>query len=485
MTPNIPILAWAPDADPTTPGVLSDIEAMVPTARGYAAEPTLAASSSYALTLAEPPLSAQTIQYKAGTVPFVSTGTKLRAFLMGGWADVSRTATTYATAGTANPWRFEAFSTPSNDRIALAVQAQNQLQAKADSTAGPFSNVTAAPKAETMAVQRGFVLLGNYTSTAGTLFVDGWTCSALEDHTSWAPDIATQAAAGRLTSTPGEIVRLISFQDYVVAFKRRSMYRGTYVGAADNTWSWPVVHRSIGLASHDAVCEADGVLYWLGYDGFYRWAGGAVQRIQSAPWTWLRGQLPAGSVEFANHPKAVWDDAQRVVRWQFYFTITGTSNKLQMSYHPDTDRWGRNLVDVSVMFTMPPASVYTVPLGGDVYVQSPAAWFRPVSGNYVLSLPRVEPGASSLTTGDIGDDDQASVLSRARLRTLTAGSAKAVQHFYRMNLGDALTTGESAFETDGKFDVSHSARWHRLKFSQIGNTEVTGFSVDPPRAGKR
>lgn len=484
MTPNIPIIAWAPDADPTTPGVLSDIERMLPTARGYAAEPTLGTATSFALTLTAEPHSAQTITYKAGTVPFVGVGATLRGYF-GAWQDVSRTATTYVTASLYNPWRFDAFSTPANDRIALAVQLQNQLQAKTDSTAAVFGNVTAAPSADTMAVQRGFVLMGNYTTTAGTSFVDGWACSALEDYTNWTPDIATQSARGRLTSTPGQIVRLVAFQDYVVAFKRRSMYRGTYVGAAENTWSWPVVHRSVGLVSHDAVCEAEGVLYWLGFDGFYRWAGGAVQRIRSAPWTWLQGVLAGGSY-IDLYTRCVWDEAQRVVRWQFYFPVAGTTDKLHLTYHPDSDRWGESMIpSPGVMFSMPPGSVYVAPLGASVYTQSPVAWFQQVGSNWVLSVPRLEPGASSLTTGDIGDDDQAFVLTRARLRTLTAGGAKAAQHLHRMNLGDALTTGETVFESDGKFDVTHSARWHRLKFSQIGNTEVTGFSVDTPRAGKR
>lgn len=485
MTPNIPILAWAPDADPTVPGVLSDIENMVPTRRGYAPEPGFAATVDYALTLAEEPNHAQTIVYKAGTVPFVSSGAKIRAFIGGAWADVSRTATTYATASPYTPWVFEAFSTPTNGRVVLAVQSQNQLQQKTDTTAAVFGNVTAGPRAETMAVQRGFVLLGNYTTTAGTSFVDGWICSALEDYTNWAPDIATQAAAGRLTATEGQIIRLIAYQDYVVAFKRHSMFRGTYVGAADNTWSWPVVSRSVGLVSRDAVCEADGVLYWLAFDGFYRWAGGEVQRIQSAPWGWLQDTL-AGGGYLDIYPRCVWDSALRVVRWQFYFPIAGTTDTLHLTYNPDTDRWGRAMVSgASVMFQMPPSTVYGSPSGVNAYVQSPAAWFIKSGGSYVLSTRRFPPGTSSFTTGDIGDDDDVVALTRARTRFVSAPDTSSATHYYRMNLGDALTTGETIARNDGKYDITHAARWHRLKFAQTGRYEVTGFRVEPPKAGKR
>jgi hypothetical protein len=485
MTPNIPLIAWAPDADPTTPGVLVDVENMLPTQRGYASEPGLDDSSSYALSLGTVPAGATTLTYKAGHVPFVATALTLTGFVGGTWSMLNRTTPAYTAASADDPWRFASFSTPSSGVIALAVQAENILQAKTDSTAGPFVNVTAAPSASCIATHRGFVLLANYT-TGSTLTPDGWICSALEDYTDWTPDIATQSASGRLTATPGEIVRLVPFRDYVIAFKRYSMYRGTYVGAADNTWAWPVVSRSVGLVAHDAVCEAEGVLYWLGYDGFYRYGGGEVQRIASAPWEWLQASF-SNAAFLGVREQCVWDGAQRVVRWQLYYSLAGTTQKLQLTYHPDTDRWGKRLTpDLGAMFLLPSVSVFTSPKG--TKVSSPAVGYMVKDGtNYVLSIARESgaAGPSSATTGDIGDDDQVFALTRVRARYTTFNGAGVATHYYRMNLDEALTTGATSFRIDGKFDISHAARWHRVKFAQTDMSEIAGFSVETPRAGKR
>ena len=114
---------------------------------------------------------------------------------------------------------------------------------------------------------------------------DGWWCSALEDYTDWTPDVATQCTQGRLLQTPGGIIRLIAFGNYIIAFKNNSMLRGTYIGAP-LVWRWDVISTSVGLVGHDAVCDAEGVLYWLAEDGFSRFAGGAPQKIASAPWRW-------------------------------------------------------------------------------------------------------------------------------------------------------------------------------------------------------
>lgn len=483
MTPNIPIMAWLPDGDPTVPGVLSDIENMLPTRRGYAPEPRPLSSATYAVTLAEEPTGGQTITYKAGTIPFLATETKLYAFTGGAWNDVS-SGTYVLTDANLYPWRFESFSTPSNDRIALAVSVGNKLQAKTDTTAAAFSTVTAAPWAASMAVQRNFVVLGNY-STGGSWPVDGWICSALEDYTDWTPDIATQCASGRLTATPGGIVRLIAYQDYVIAFKLGSMFRGTYVGAASNTWSWPVISRTVGLVSHDAVIEVDGVLYWLGLDGFYRWDGGQVSRIASAPWDWMRRQYAywqwsSGKIQ------AVYDSVMRVVRFVFLGSFPGTTDNLCITYHPESDRWGRSFLPaLGWVMTLPQATVRSAPYGHSVYADNGVGYMVKTGANYVLSTASGVPLTSSFTTGDIGDDEQLFVLTRARARFLSGPTGSAATHYYRMNLDEAPTTGDTASRTDGKYDFSYAARWHRLKFTQSGMYEVAGFSVETQKAGRR
>ena len=475
MTPNIPIIAWAPDADPTVPGVLSDIENMVPTQRGYAPEFELAAPDAWTATVPAECYGAAGLVFQSLlSAVFIGAGDRLYASTGSGLNDVTRASGVYPSVGQNVPWQFAAFRD-----VAIAVQVNNATQATANYGTTDFADLAGAPKAATIAVNKNFVLLGNVND--GAAKPDGWACSALEDYSDWTPDIATQSAAGRLTATQGPILRLIAWRDYVIAFKARGVYRGTYVGAADNTWSWPLVSAEVGLIERDAVCEAEGVLYWMGEDGFYRWAGGGIERIASAPWRWFRSVL-LGSFSVAR-VQAVWDSVRRVVRFVAHVGRTGFAGPYCLTYHPDTDRWGRSDLYSQWAFTLPSSDVAL--LENSTNIATPMVPGYVHSATLEIVAHAGAASSSSFTTGDIGDDDDVVALTRARVRFLSAPTTSSATHYHRMNLGDALTTGETIARSDGKYDITHAARWHRLKFAQTGRYEVTGFRVEPPKAGKR
>lgn len=475
MTPNVPLIAWDPDGDPTRPGVMVEVSNLRPTRRGYGPEYGLGdAGAVYGATIASNPYSTALMRQPNGNeLSFVTTIDSI-GYISGGVVN-DRTGTGWTDATPELPWRLAQFGT-----VTLACQRANLLQASTQITTTDFSDVAGTYHAGTIAVQRGFVLIANFNG-GGSTDLDGWACSALEDHTDWTPDIATQAAEGRLTATPGMIRRLIAWRDYVIAFKSTSMYRGTYVGAADNTWAWPVVSSDVGLVGHDAVCEAEGVLYWIGMDGIYRWAGGVPQRIASAPWNWLMsyGVLPGLST--LQYAVAVWDAVHRLVRWSI--VIPGSVSGYVLSYHPDTDRWGLSAPESVMplyMWQQEAAAISDSTEAGLRYLQ--VGW---IGSDLVVRAQNATPGASSFTTGDIGDDEEVLAMTRARARMLIAPTTSTVTHYHRMNLGDSLTEGATIARSDGKYDVTHSARWHRLKFSQTGRYEVTGFRVETPKAGKQ
>lgn len=478
MTPNIPIIAWDPDGDPTRPGVLTAVQNMVPTRRGYASEYSLAASTQFIASLAGECFGAAHLYFDNGTVqPFFATATDLYWVYLGagGAVNVSRASPAYGAATKSFPWHFASFR-----NVALAVNYAEPLQATTNYVTTDFADVSGAPKAGTIAVNRNFVVLGAIND--GVQKDDGWACSALEDYTDWTPDIATQAATGRLTATPGRIIRMVAFKDYIIAFKETSMYRGQYVGAASNTWAWPVIDTNIGIVSPYAVCEAEGVLYWASYSGFYRYAGGAVDRIRSAPWEWLMANV-GGTGFLSLNTQAVWDGANRVVRWVI---DTADQSRYCLTYHPDTDRWGRSLLFSNWVLSAANEEVPGVD-SADANSRRSAPLFvssDPATPWQLQTLSGTD-GTSQFETGDIGDDDDAFVMTGVRARFLKAPSTSMVTHYYRQNLGDALTTGVSVSRFDGRYDISHSARWHRLRFVQAGRYEIAGFRVDMPRAGKR
>ncbi len=476
MTPNVPLLSWTPDADPTIPGVMVDVENMLPTTRGYAPDYELTDSGYAVGTLASRCYGANFVQFALATpVTFVGTDSAVFVTWGGTLTDLSR-ATPYTTINYPyEGWRFAAFGD-----VALCVSLLNQLQETSNPHGGTdFANVSGAPSAGTMCVQSNFVMLGRFGGGSWP-YGDGWWCSAQEDHTDWTPDVATQCVQGRLLQTPGSIVRLVAFGNYVIAFKQGSMLRGTYIGAPQ-VWRWDVISTSVGLFGHDAVCDAEGVLYWLAEDGFYRFAGGAPQRIASAPWRWFQASL-YDALNLSN-VQCHWDPARRAVRWYYMNDATATLNA-GLAYHPETDRWGR--------FTK------TIEWATNSYYEYCGLDVAGETSNRVLNAAVVVDSShalqcyagddianSSFTTGDIGDDEAVTGNFSARVRFVQAPASSSATHYHRMVLSDALTTGTTTTRSDGKYDLAAASRWHRLKFSQTGMCEPIGFSVDVKPAGRR
>lgn len=476
MTPNIPLLAWSPDSDPTTPGVIADLTNLLPTQRGYTPERTLG-DSGWSVTAGALP----TRCYGAALVRFATytpvvvagTGTDLYSYFGNTLNYLTRASAPYVEITSAyDAWKFAAF-----EDTTLAVSPYNVLQATAGAASGvAFADVPDAPAAGTMCVQSNFVLLGRFNSGAYP-YQDGVWCSGIETYTDWDADLATQGKQMRLLQTPGAIVRLYAFNNYVIAFKQNSMLRGTYVGTP-TVWRWDVISTSVGLVGHDAVCDAGGVLYWLAEDGFYRFDGGSVQRIASAPFEWMATTVDLFS-GVTGDTQAQWDHVRRCVRW--YYPSSGTSGlDSGLAYHPGTDRWGRFSQSIEWAAHTYSDTVYRATASVE-HLYPPAVF----DTSHMLSVYNGIPRDSTITTGDVGDDDAVLAAMRVRVRFLTGADSSALTHSYRMNLPDGLTTGATISRDDGKYDVTHGARWHRFTLSQTGYYELMGFSVDAKPAGKR
>ena len=477
MSPNLPLIAWAPDADSTGPGVISAVSNMLPTRRGYAPDFGLADAQFTGATLPDACMGAATIKPGTGTpLLLLATSSKLYSYFSGALLDLTPAAP-LVVAYYGVPFRFDAFGT-----VALAVQYANVLHASTNPSGGTdFAAVSGAPTANTMCVQSNFVMLGDTALTGGWAYSDGWWCSALGDHTDWTLDIATQCARGRLTQTPGGIVRMIAYQNDIIAFKGTSILRGSYVGVP-TVWAWSVISTDVGIAGHDCAVQAEGLLYWLGPNGFYRFNGAGVERIASAPWEWFKAD--AGDYTNLVPTKAVWDPVRRVVRWHYPRAAElGNSVYGCIVYHVDTDRWGWTTTTAEWAMTLPSEFVPSVTSGTIRSTADVAAIVDSVT--HSVQAYTGTPSESLLDTGDVGDDDAVSTLTKVRARFLSAPAAAFARHLYRMQLSDPLTLGAEVTRVDGKYDFSHASRWHRVSFSGTGMYEIAGFSVNAPASGKR
>ena len=127
------LVGFAPDLDPSTPGIFQACVNVIPTLIGFKAAPTPV--SAGLPTLSSPCLGSALISRLDGTArEFAGTTTNMWENVQGKWVDQSKTGG--YTLGTSSVWRFAAFGNES-----LAVNGVDPLQAALD---GTFTNVPVA-----------------------------------------------------------------------------------------------------------------------------------------------------------------------------------------------------------------------------------------------------------------------------------------------------------------------------------------------------
>jgi len=90
---------------------------------------------------------------------------------------------------------------------------------------------------------------------------------------------------------------------------------------------------------------------------------------------------------------------------------------------------------------------------------------------------------SSFTTGDLGEEEDYSLVSRVRPLFLRKPTSSQLTNYYRDNLGDALTTDATTSLSEGQYDLLRSSRWHRLKFNFVGDWEMAYYNVYAKKEG--
>ena len=476
-------IGFAPDADPVTPGVITDCAMLEPSIRGMKGAPS-ASSTDYTALAGECKGSALVKKLDGTSRLFAATQTKLYEGSSGSWTD--RSGSTYVGSADAR-WTFAQWGD--------VTIAQNGVDAAQTSSSTTFSTLTAMPPANLMCTVAGFVMLANVTHVSYA-FSDAWWCSALYDYTNWTPSIATQCAQGRLYDDPGAIRALHPLGENVAAFKERSIYLGQYVGP-DVIWAWTRVPGDVGAYSQGSVISDGQVLYFWGGDDFYRFDGTRPQPIGSALKEWF---LENADRAYWSKIQGAYDKRTSLARW-YYVPNGSTTLTACVVLNTRTGQWGRadRAIESTVAYVAS-AITYDSPgiLTGVTYdstsflqsydspfwlasSESPAIF----NASHQLRTLTGVSDSSSLTTGDFGDDDRYSLLRRVRPRYADAPDSASMTAYYKQDAGDAVTTGETVDANDGKFDVLQSARWHRVKFEFTGDVETTGYTADLVPEGER
>jgi hypothetical protein len=472
----IPLLGFAPDLDPTTPGVITDCDGIIPTLKGFRAIGSGVSAGLPALAAA---CQSIVVVKKLDDTSRIIAGTKTKLYegATTSWTDVSAGGGSYA--GTADGrWRFAQFG-----NVTLAAQKSDPLQS---SISGAFAAIAGAPSASLVETINEFVMVADYND--GTDTPDGWFCSGLADYTNWTPSASSQAANGRLTRTPGRNLALRRLGDDAIIYKERSMYRGVYQGPPV-IWAWELVSDSIGCSSQEGVINIGTAHFFIGYEDFYMFDGSRPVPIGSAVKEWFFDDL---NFSFRYKIHGLHDRNRGIVMWWYPSTAsTGGALDKWVAYNYRKDRWGRGTLTVEALVEYMGASITFDSLGSlyatyddlpDIAFDSPF-WVGStplpayVDSSHVLKTFSGVPAASSYTTGDIGVDDSITFMSRVRPRFTTVPTTASMTNYYRDQLGAALTTDATRSASNGKFDLLRSARWHRMKFDFTGDVEVIGNVV--------
>ena len=116
---------------------------------------------------------------------------------------------------------------------------------------------------------------GAYGTTAQDPLLIRWT--AQESYTDWTPTATNQAGSYRL-SHGSEIVGALQTRQEIVVWTDAAIYAMQYLGPP-YVYGFTLLADNISIASPNAMATAAGVVYWMGVDKFYMYAG----RVETLP----------------------------------------------------------------------------------------------------------------------------------------------------------------------------------------------------------
>jgi hypothetical protein len=481
-----PIAGFSPDSDLTTPGIFTDCTNVVPYEAGFKGAPTPVAAAVAALA-AECRGAAVCTQLDGTRRVFAGTQTKLYELSAGVWTD--RSAGSY-TGSTESRWSFCQFG---NTTVAT-----NLADAMQSSASGAFAAIAGAPKAKVVvSASNNFVIAFNTNDGTYGQSQDRWWCCAQSDQTNWTPAVTTLANTGRLVAVEGAIQAALTLGDYVVAYKQRAIFVGIFVGTPV-VWQWNLIPGGeAGAVGLEAVCDIGGAHFIVSNDNFWLFDG--TRPVPIGTGVVRQWFLNNSSPTYRYRTKAIYDKQNNLVHVSYPSLSSTGACDATLVYHVLKKQWGRHdvTVEAPLNYIAPGVTIDglnsyaatidtlpNIPFDSQYWIsggQTPS-YFN--TSHQLVTLTGTT-GASSFTTGDMGDDDAVTMLERARVRFLQTPATASATGYYKMNEGDNLTAGPTNAINDGKFDLRQSARFHRIRFDMTGDHKEAAFDARPIQSGMR
>jgi hypothetical protein len=483
----IPLAGFAPDADATTPGIFTDCLNIVPTESGFAG-----ALSPIAVAVAVLPGECRgaAVANKLDATRRVMAGTQTKLYELNSTTWLDRSKTGGYVGSSESRWSFCQFGDTT-----LATNLADPMQ---ESVTGVFIDVPTAPKAKiVVSASNNFVLaFGTNDPTYGPSPDRWWNC-AQSNQNDWVPNVTTLANTGRLVAIGGPITAARTLGDYVVAYKSKGVFLGTFVGSPV-VWQWNLIPGAdAGAVGMDAVCDIGTAHFMVGDDDF--WVFDGTRPVPVGEGSVRKFFTRSCSSTYRYKTKCSYDRQLNLVYIDYPSVSSTGACDSRLVFHIGTKRWGRAQADsqaplnfVSPGVTIDGLDVFAATIDGlpNVPFDSPywlaggrmAAYFN--SANQLVTNGGVT-GDSYFISGDLGDDDTVSMLDNARVRFSKRPLTARATGFFKFNEGDDLQQGVMSNMNDGKFDLRQSGRFHRVRIDMTGSHAETAMTAKPKPVGMR
>lgn len=485
-----PLLGFTPDAPTTTPGIIIDCSAFIPSSSGMRAAPSAASQGAAALSAAC--RGAITVQGLDGSTAIVVGATDKLYTLSGTtYTDRSRAGSPAYALGTDVRWSFAQFG---NDTYASATGIVIQ---KRTAMSGSFADVSGAPQAKILAPMLtsggGFLFAFNTNATTDT-----WKCSAVNNADDWTVNpTVTLCNTGRLVEENGAITAAAQLgNDLMVAYKDKSICVGTFVGGAA-VWQFRSI-PGVGCVGQDAIVSTGTLHYFIGRDNIYLFDGSRPVPIGD-------GQVRQWFLDNSNAANRFacqlsYERENNLIRFYFPSGTSTTPDKC-LVYQLKTQQWGRDDRSIEAVFSYTTPSTLISGLTGTI-----GALTGTISGlaggtgtrvtavfdtAHVLKLLSGVAGASYFTLHDIGDDTAVVYCDGLTLRYMQSPTSATINGFTSMATGGVPRTGatQSAYDVPAqalnRFRLRQTARWHQLQPNFVGDVEVTHYDPHVQQIGVR
>lgn len=488
--PIVSVNEWVPDAaDLGNPGSIT-VKNALPGLNSYQPLPQLVVTTN---ALTDRPRGAiEATDASANIYQYAGDETNLYSLSGSTWTDISKLATTYATAA-GERWEFARWK----EKI-IATNFTDTPQAITFGGAN-FADLTTALRFRHVGIVKDFVVAGNtFDATDGTVRDRvRWCASGIE--TDWTVDPATLADFRDL-NVGGGIQRIIG-GEYGVILSEKSTFRMTFVGTP-TVFQIDEVVPGVGCLAPGGAAVLSGFLFYPSEHGFIALQGGSSPTFigEGKVDRFFRNDLDEN---YLDRVSSVADPKSGRVFWSYpgAGNTAGTPNKL-IVFDRVLNRWGYAEVETELIWRSGGVAT-TLEALDSITTNLDDLGISLDSSQWKGSAPQLAAFDTTFKNGNFSGSPMTAVVETREME-INAGRQTQLNAFVPLVDGGSVTArvGKRNRQSDnvtyspvlnqsstGRFTHRANARFHRFELTASGEwTDIIGTQVnreDAPAGGRR